>query len=77
MESRTEDLTVIAERDGLTVDMARVLIEMWAFPIGLALQPAYEKALGNHPDWQIWRDEERNTALSLTEWQARVSSLTT
>ena len=69
-DARLEVLNRIAERDGLTVDAARVLIEMWAWPLWLAIQPAYEKARDNHPDWQSWRDEKRDAVPSLTEWDA-------
>ncbi len=65
-----DEIAIIAARDGLTTDQVRVLIEMWAFPIGLARQPAYEKARENHPHWQAWRDEKRDSVPSLTEWDA-------
>lgn len=70
MTARVTALKIIAERDGLTVDSARVLIEMWAWPIGLALKPAYDKAVENHPDWQQWLREcrEGRPIPSLTEW---------
>jgi hypothetical protein len=71
--SMADDLKTIAERDGLTIDQARVLIEMWAYPIGLALKSAHEKAQSNHPHWQAWCAAQRATVPSLTEWQTRTA----
>lgn len=70
MTTRDETLRAIADRDGLTADAARVLIETWAWPLGLAIRPAYEKAIENHPHWQAWRDEKRDDVPSLAEWEA-------
>jgi len=61
-------IEVVAQRDGLTPGAARVLIERWAWPLGLALGPAYTKAHDNHPDWQLWLLAERDTSPSLETW---------
>lgn len=58
----------VAARDGLTPGTARVLIEMWAWPLGLALRPAHEKARDNHEDWQAWLAAKRDSAPSLEQW---------
>lgn len=65
-------LALVAERDGLTQEQARVLIEMWSWPIGMAIQPAYKKAQENHPDWQEWRDGKRDEVPSFAEWRASI-----
>jgi hypothetical protein len=70
MTTQQDILTTVSARDGLAIDAARVLIEMWAWPLGMAIKPAYDKAFENHPHWQAWRDEKRDSVPSLTEWQA-------
>lgn len=73
---RDEVLELVAERDGLTQEQARVLIEMWSWPVGMAFQPAREKARENHPDWQTWRDEKRDEVPSFEEWRASIKGAT-
>jgi hypothetical protein len=67
----------IAERENMTVEQAFVLVQMWAWPIGMAIAPAYEKALANHPDWQSWvRENPKETIPTTVEWAAKVGAHT-
>lgn len=62
-------LQAVADRDGLTLDHARALIERWAWPISFAIPAACDKAIANHPDWQTWCDAQRDS-VTWESWQA-------
>jgi hypothetical protein len=68
--SADEGYKIIAQRDGITAEQAQVLVYMWSWPIGLAIHPAYQKALAGHPDWHAWRTAPRDSIPSLDEWTA-------
>lgn len=59
----------VAVRDGLTPDQAYVLTMMWAWPWGIAIKPAIDKATDGREDWHAWRQSQDLATLpTVAEW---------